>query len=174
MVCLPGRELRNTTPNFLIMFELNNNFSSFKKLYKRTGIEKFLPESVEEARARLEAARILKAPAEDSKRGHWKSALLVCGVILMAMPPSLVRAEQKGWQEVRDDFLQGDPELLQFHCDRGKEANKKSISAFNDAWVDNIQMMRFEAGVAPQRLDGSNLFFSGLSMAMKSRCPGVW
>ena len=92
----------------------------------------------------------------------------------MAMPPSLVRAEQKGWQEVKDDFLQGDPELLQFHCDRGKEANKKSISAFNDAWVDNIQMMRFEAGVAPQRLDGSNLFFSGLSMAMKSRCPGVW
>ena len=116
----------------------------------------------------------MKAPIEDFKRGYWKSSLLVFGVILMAMPLSLVRAEQKGWQEVRDDFLAGEPELLQLQCDRGEEANKKSISAFNDEWVKNIQKLRFEAGVATRRPDSSNLFFSGLSMAMKSRCPGVW
>ena len=92
----------------------------------------------------------------------------------MAMPQSVVGGEINGWQKVRDDFLQGDPELLQFHCDRGENANSKSISAFNDAWVKNIQKLRFEAGVAPIGPNGSNLFFSGLSMAMKSRCPGVW
>ena len=92
----------------------------------------------------------------------------------MAMPPSVVGGEVDRWQEVRDDFLRGDPELLQFHCDRGENANRKSISAFNDAWVKNIQKLRFEAGVAPIGPNGSNLFFSGLSMAMKSRCPGVW
>ena len=156
------------------MFELNINFSSFKNPFKHTCVRELLPESEEDTRARLNFDKIVKAPVEDSKRGHWKSALLVCGMILMAIPPSVVRSEQQGWQEVRDDFLQGDPNLLQFHCDRGEEANKKSISAFNDAWVKNIQMLRFEAGVAPRRPNGSNLFFSGLSMAMKSRCPGVW
>ena len=115
---------------------------------------------MEEARPSFEAERIVKTPADDSKRGLLLSALLVCGVILMAIPPSDVRAEQQGWQEVRDDFLQGDPELLQSHCDRGEEANKKSISAFNDAWVKNVQNLRFEAGVVPRRPDGSNLFFS--------------
>ena len=156
------------------MFELNHNFFSFKKSFNLTCIKEFPPESEEEARPGFDAKSIVKAPTEEPKRGYWKSALLVCGVILMAILPSIVRAEQQGWQEVRDDFLQGDPELLQFHCDRGEEANKKSISAFNDAWVKNIQMLRLEAGVAPRRPDGSNLFFSGLSMAMKSRCPGVW
>ena len=56
----------------------------------------------------------------------------------MAMPQSVVGGEINGWQKVRDDFLQGDPELLQFHCDRGKEANRESVSAFNDVWVNNI------------------------------------
>ena len=98
-----------------------------------------------------------------------------CAVaLLVATPLGGLRAEQKGWQEVRDDFLQGDPELMQFHCGRGEEANEKYISAFNDEWVKNIQTLRFEAGVATDRADSSNLFFSGLSMAMKSRCPGVW
>ena len=156
------------------MFELNINFSSFKNPFKPTCDRELLPESEGDTRARLDVDKIVKAPVEDSKRGHWKSALLVCGMILMAIPPSVVRAEQQGWQEVRDDLLQGDPNLLQLHCDRGEEANKKSISAFNDAWVKNIQTLRFEAGVASRRPDGSNLFFSGLSMAMKSRCPGVW
>ena len=116
----------------------------------------------------------MKAPSEDFKRGNWKTSLLVFGVILMAMPLGVVRAEQKGWQDVRDDFLQGNSELLQFHCDRGEEANRESLSAFNDAWVKNIQKLRFESGVAPIGPNGSNLFFSGLSMAMKSHCPGVW
>ena len=44
----------------------------------------------------------MKAPIEDFKRGYWKSSLLVFGVILMAMPLSVVRAEQKGWQENLD------------------------------------------------------------------------
>ena len=116
----------------------------------------------------------MKAPIEDFKRGYWKSSLLVFGVILMAIPLSVARAEQKSWQDVRDDFLEGDPELLQLHCDRGEEANQEARSAFNDEWVKTVQTMRFEAGVATRRPNSSNLFFSGLSMAMKSRCPGVW
>ena len=100
--------------------------------------------------------------------------MLAWGVILLAMPLNVSGAEDKGWQDVRDDFVQGDPELLQFHCDRGEEANRESISAFNDAWVNNIKKLRFEAGVVPIGPNESNLFFSGLSMAMKSRCPGVW
>ena len=90
------------------------------------------------------------------------------------MPLNVSVAKDKGWQNVRDDFLQGDPELLQFHCDRGEEANRESVSAFNDEWVKNIQKLRFEAGVVPIGSNGSNLFFSGLSVAMKSRCPEVW
>ena len=174
MLSWPGRELRNTTRNFLIMFELSHNFFSFMKPSNFSFIVELLPQSVGEVRPRFDAERIAKAPSEDSKPGHWKFSLLAFGVILMAMPSSVVRAEQNGWQDIRDDFLQGDPALLQFHCDRGEEANKKSLSAFNDPWVKNVQMLRFEAGVAPRQPDGSNLFFSGLSMAMKSRCPGVW
>ena len=116
----------------------------------------------------------MKALTEHCKRDHWKSSLIVSGVILMALPPSILGGEVHGWQEVRDDFLQGDPELLQFHCGRGENANRKSISAFNDDWVKNVQKLRFESGVAPIGANGSNLFFSGLSMAMKSSCPGVW
>ena len=111
---------------------------------------------------------------EGYKRINLKSFLLILGMIFMVIPLNVARAEDNDWQEVRDDFLQGDPELLQFHCDRGKEANKKSISAFNDAWIKNIKTLRFEAGVATNSPDSSNVFFSGLSMAMKSRCPGVW
>ena len=116
----------------------------------------------------------MKTTTEDCKRAHWKTSMLVSGVILLAIPLNVSEAKDKGWQFVRDDFLQGDPELLLFHCDRGKEANSESASAFNDEWVKNIKKIRFEAGVAPIGPNGSNLFFSGLSMAMKSRCPGVW
>ena len=92
----------------------------------------------------------------------------------MAMPLSVRGSEVNEWQKVRDDFLQGDLGLLQFHCDRGENANRKSISAFNNDWVKNTQKLRFEAGVVPIGPNGPNLFFSGLSMAMKSHCPGVW
>jgi len=115
------------------------------------------------------------------RKGDYKQAFVKrnlvfgCAVaLLMAMPLEGARAEQKGWQAFRDDFLQDDPELLQFHCDRGEEANEKGISAFNDEWVKTIQMLRLKAGVATHRVNSSNLFFSGLSMAMKSRCPGIW
>ena len=116
----------------------------------------------------------MKTTSKDFKRAHWKTSMLVSGVILLATPLNIAEAKNKGWQFVRDEFLQGDPELLQFHCDRGKEANRESVSAFNDAWVKDIKKLRSEAGVAPIGPDGSNQFFSGLSMAMKSRCPGVW
>ena len=116
----------------------------------------------------------MKTPFKDFKRNHWKSSLLAFGTILMAMPPSIVKAELNAWQKARDDFLQGDPGLLQFHCDRGEEANKKSMSAFNNEWVKNIQNLRFEAGVARRQPENLSSIFSGLSMAMKSRCPGVW
>ena len=115
-----------------------------------------------------------QAGTEGYKRINLKSFLLILGMILMVIPLNIARAEDNDWQEVRDDFLQGDPELLQFHCDRGKEANKKSISAFNDAWLKMIKILRFKAGVSTNSTDSSNIFFSGLSMAMKSQCPGVW
>ena len=116
----------------------------------------------------------MKTTTENRKHAHWKTSMLVSGVILLAIPLNTLEAKGKGWQFFRDDFLQGDPELLQFHCDRGENANSESISAFNDDWVKSIQKLRFEAGLAPIGPNGSNLFFSGLSMAMKSRCPGVW
>ena len=116
----------------------------------------------------------MKTTTEDCKHADWKTSILISGVILLAIPLNVSEAKDKGWQVVRDDFLKGDPELLQFHCDRGKEANRESVSAFNDAWVKKIKKLRFEAGVSPIAPDGSNVFFSGLSMAMKSRCPGVW
>ena len=116
----------------------------------------------------------MKNITENCKHGHWKTSMMVTGVILLAIPLNVSKAKEKGWQFVRDDFLQGDPELLQFHCDRGKEANRESVSSFNDAWIKKTKKIRFEAGVAPIGPNGSNEFFSGLSMAMKSRCPGVW
>ena len=116
----------------------------------------------------------MKAPSKDCNHSTRWSSLMICGVILIAMPLRTASAEPRDWQEVRDTFLKEDQELLKFHCDRGTKANQQSISAFNDAWVSNIQTLRIEAGVAPHRPDGSNPFFSGLSMAMKSRCPGVW
>ena len=60
---------------------------------------------------------------EDCKRVHLQPFLLALGMTVM--PLNIAMAESNDWQEVRDDFLQGDPELLQFHCDRGEEANKK-------------------------------------------------
>jgi len=116
----------------------------------------------------------MKAPSKDDNHSTWGSSLMICGVILIAMPLHPASAAPRSWQEVRDIFLKEDQELLKFHCDRGAKANQQSISAFNDAWVSNIHTLRFKAGVAPDRPDGSNPFFSGLSMAMKSRCPGVW
>ena len=114
------------------------------------------------------------APINQPQHAHWKTSMLISGVILLLIPLKISEAKEKGWQFFRDDFLYESPEVLQYHCDRGKEANRKSISAFNDAWINKITKLRFDAGVAPIEPNGSNEFFSGLSMAMKSRCPGVW
>ena len=94
-------------------------------------------------------------------------------VILTAIPINIVRAEQETWLEVRDDLLEN-LELMQFHCDRGVQDNKKGSSAFNNDWVQETNMLRFKAGVSRSGPDGSNVFFSGLSLSMKSHCPGVW
>ena len=110
----------------------------------------------------------------DCKLNQLSSLLMVLSVLFLAMSPSIAKPQHEAWMDVRDDFLQGDPELMQFHCERGTKANPKGLSVFNDAWVKEIQILRFEAGVAKAAPDGSNIFFAGLSAAMNSRCPGVW
>ena len=103
-----------------------------------------------------------------------RSLLLVVGMVFVAIAPGMANPQQKNWQNVRDDFLHGDPELMQFHCDRGAVANQLGLSVFNDAWVKKTQALRFEAGVAKAPPEGSKLFFTGLSAAITSRCPDVW
>ena len=103
-----------------------------------------------------------------------RSLLLVVGMVFVAIAPGMANPQQKSWQNVRDDFLHGDPELMQFHCERGAVANQLGLSAFNDAWVKKTQALRFEAGVAKAPPEGSKLFFTGLSAAIASRCPDVW
>ena len=103
-----------------------------------------------------------------------RSLLLVVGMVFVAIAPGMANPQQKNWQNVRDDFLTGDPELMQFHCDRGAVANQLGLSVFNDAWVKKTQALRFEAGVAKAPPEGSKLFFTGLSAAITSHCPDVW
>ena len=58
MVYLSRRELHDTRPNRLIMFELNQNISSFNKRSNPTCIEETPPESEQEAGARLDAEKM--------------------------------------------------------------------------------------------------------------------
>ena len=80
----------------------------------------------------------------------------------------------KGQSLSKEVMLNDDLELVQRHCERGAEDNRRGLSAFNDAWVQQMQTLRFEAGVAPDRPDGSNDFLAALSAAMHERCPDVW
>ena len=116
----------------------------------------------------------MKIATDDCKRDLLKSFLLVSGLILTTIPLSIAKADQNNWEEIRNNFLEGEQEFLQLQCDRGAESNKKGLSTFNNDWVKETNKLRFNAGVAQLGPDGSNIFFSGLSMAMKSRCPGVW
>ena len=131
------------------------------------------PISVHDESSRLLSVTLFEDKPKAFKRIGLKSFVLGVGVALSAMPIRIVKAEQEAWLGVRDDLLENS-ELMQFHCDRGAEDNKKGSSAFNNDWVKQTNMLRFEAGVARSGPAGSNGFFSGLSMAMKSRCPGVW
>jgi len=78
---------------------------------------------------------------------------------------------QQTWQQVRDGFLEEKPSLEQ-RCLEGKAENNKGLSKFNNAYVEKITKLRFQAGVGTQK--PSQSFFSGLSAAMAKVCPEVW
>ncbi|MAN18177.1 MAG: hypothetical protein CMN94_00095 [Synechococcus sp. EAC657] len=109
-----------------------------------------------------------RGPANPSFSG-WLLIALASGIVPSALlNPALAQSQS------REAMLNDDLELVQFHCARGAEDNRQGLSAFNDAWVQQTQMLRFEAGVAPDRPDGSNDFFVALSAAMHVQCPNVW
>ena len=87
------------------------------------------------------------------------------GSIAFAQP------NQQTWQQVRDGFLEETPYLEQ-RCLEGKAENNKGLSKFNNAYVEKITKLRFQAGVGTQK--PSQSFFSGLSAAMAKVCPEVW
>jgi len=78
---------------------------------------------------------------------------------------------QQTWQQVRDGFLEEKPSLEQ-RCLEGRAENNKGLSKFNNAYVEKITKLRFQAGVGTQK--PSQSFFSGLSAAMAKVCPEVW
>ena len=96
------------------------------------------------------------------------SAWLVIAAASALSNPALAQSHSK------EAMLNDDVELVQLHCARGAEDNRRGLSAFNDAWVQQMQTLRFEAGLAPNRPDGSNDFLAALSAAMHVRCPDVW
>ena len=101
------------------------------------------------------------------------SAWLVIAAASALLPPGLSNpALAQGHS--KEAMLNDDVELVQLHCARGAEDNRRGLSAFNDAWVRQMQTLRFEAGLAPNRPDGSNDFLAALSAAMHVRCPDVW
>ena len=105
---------------------------------------------------------------------RWRHVLPVLGLIVVVMSPGMAWSQHADWTDVRDDFLNGDPNRMQVQCECGAEANQQGLSAFNDVWVRTIQKLRIEAGVATVQPDSSNVLFKGLSEAMSDRCPGVW
>ena len=101
------------------------------------------------------------------------SAWLVSAVASALLPPVLSHPAL-AQSHSKEAMLNDDVELVQLHCARGAEDNRRGLSAFNDAWVQQMQTLRFEAGLAPNRPDGSNDFLAALSAAMHVRCPDVW
>ena len=78
---------------------------------------------------------------------------------------------QQTWQQYRDGFLEEKSNLEQ-RCALGKAENNKGLSKFNNAYVEKITKLRFQAGVGTEK--PSQSFFSGLSAAMAKVCPEVW
>ena len=102
--------------------------------------------------------------------------LSVCLVIAAAsaLLPPVLSNPALAQSHSKETMLNDDLELVQLHCARGAEDNRRGLSAFNDAWVQQMQTLRFEAGLAQNRPDGSNDFLAALSAAMHVRCPDVW
>lgn len=86
-------------------------------------------------------------------------------------PIAFAQPTQQTWQQVRDGFLEEKPSLEQ-RCLEGRAENNKGLSKFNNAYVEKITKLRFQAGVGTQK--PSQSFFSGLSAAMAKVCPEVW
>ena len=99
---------------------------------------------------------------------------LKLGVVLMIGAFSGLEPSALAQAHSKQAMLNDDAELVLMHCERGAVVNRQGLSAFNDAWVKQMQTLRFEAGLAQARPDGSNMFFAALSAAMQELCPGVW
>ena len=87
---------------------------------------------------------------------------------------AIAEAQQQNWKKFRDDFLNDDLPTLISVCKRGKQDNRKGLSAFNNQWVKQIRTLRIDAGVSTVSPEASNDYFAGLSAAMHQHCPGVW
>ena len=120
------------------------------------------------SRCRMTPLHAVRAPANPRL-----SAWLVSAVASALLPPFLSHPAL-AQSHSKEAMLNDDVELVQLHCARGAEDNRRGLSAFNDAWVQQMQTLRFEAGLAPNRPDGSNDFLAALSAAMHVRCPDVW
>ena len=117
--------------------------------------------------------RLLHAVRGPANQSVWTWLLIAAASGLL--PSALLNpALAQGQSQSKEAMLNDDLELVQRHCARGAEDNRRGLSAFNDAWVKQMQTLRFEAGVAPNRPDGSNDFLAALSAAMHVRCPDVW
>ena len=120
------------------------------------------------SRCRMTPLHAVRAPANPRL-----SAWLVIAAASALLPPVLSHPAL-AQSHSKEAMLNDDVELVQLHCARGAEDNRRGLSAFNDAWVQQMQTLRFEAGLAPNRPDGSNDFLAALSAAMHVRCPDVW
>ena len=130
MVCLSGRELRNTTPNCLIMFVINQNISSFKKPSNLICIEEMPPESEREARARLDAERIEQQRIQDSMYSFESFDALHQGADGLAGNSLEARSKDSvtNFGMVEDD--------INFPCDEGDLACYESYR-WHD-WYDKV------------------------------------
>ena len=124
------------------------------------------------SRCRMTPLHAVRAPANPCL-----SAWLVIAAASALLHPGLSNpalAQGQSLSQRKEAMLNDDLELVKRHCARGAEDNRRGLSAFNDAWVQQMQTLRFEAGLAPNRPDGSNDFLEALSAAMHVRCPDVW
>ena len=98
--------------------------------------------------------------------------MLTSGLLVASIIPT--HAAEADWKRLRDAFLGPDQHIVKRNCLRGEEANAEGLSAFNDAWVEEMRTLRINAGVSTIKPDGSNHFFRGLATAMRQSCPAIW